>query len=160
FVFTHSPDLPFDEFAKGKIGILQPTFGRKTLVIAHRYLSGGTFTEDEQHALIEALKGKAPEEDDDAVIAAWVAAGKVVVPEEKDLPPIYADRRHGGFDFFPNCTGNAFEVATQTLKDRVTSYGATDPNVRNWLAAQDTVFKNCADGSEAPQPAPTGSPRW
>ena len=48
FVFTNSPDIPFEEFAKGKIGILQASFGRKSLVIAHRYLNGGTFTEDEQ----------------------------------------------------------------------------------------------------------------
>jgi hypothetical protein len=41
FVFEHSPDLPFDEFVKGNMGVLQQSFGRKTLVIAYRYLSGG-----------------------------------------------------------------------------------------------------------------------
>ena len=34
FVFTTSPDIPFKEYAAGKIGIVRPTFGRKTLVIA------------------------------------------------------------------------------------------------------------------------------
>lgn len=48
FVFRESPDLPFENFISGNLGILQPTFGRKTLVIAYRYLNGGTFAEDEQ----------------------------------------------------------------------------------------------------------------
>jgi hypothetical protein len=160
FTFTISPDLPFDEFTKGKIGILQSTYGRKTLVIAHRYLEGGTFTEGEQRALVEALKGKAPEENNDTPIKAWLAARKLVVPDEKNVPEIYDERRHSGYDFFPNCTSNAFEVATQTLKDRVTSYGAADANVRDWLNAQDVVFKNCAEGSDAPPSVPAGSPRW
>ena len=48
FIFHHSPDLPFEEFTKGKIGIVQPTFGRKTLVIAYHYLNGGFYNEEEQ----------------------------------------------------------------------------------------------------------------
>jgi hypothetical protein len=160
FVLRNSPDLPFEEFTKGKIGVLQPTLGRKTLVIAHRYLNGGTFTTDEQSQLVEALKGSPPEDDDDQPIKAWIAARKEVIGEEKDSLPIYNDRRNGRFDFFPNCTRNAFEVATETLKDRVASYGAEDPNVRDWVQAQDVVFKNCAEGAESPQAAGAGSPRW
>src|SRR5688572_9074131 len=55
FVFTESSDLPFSDFAAGKIGIIQPTFGRKSLFIAYRYLNGVTFTPDEQEALVRAL---------------------------------------------------------------------------------------------------------
>jgi hypothetical protein len=160
FVLTSSPDVPFSDFAKGKIGILQSTFGRKTLVVAHRYLSGGSFTEDEQRVIASALKGRPPEEQNDEAIKEWAAARKIVLPEEKDPPAIYDQRRNGGYDFFPNCTSNAFEVATQTLKDRVASYGAEDLNVHDWLQAQDTVFKNCAQGSETPAAAPAGSPQW
>ncbi len=160
FVFKGSPDLPFEEFAKGKVGILQSTFGRKTLVIAHRYLNGGTFTEDEQRGLVAALKGKPPEQDDDKAIKAWVAARKEVVGDQEATPAIYDERRHSGYDFFPNCTRNAFEVATQTLKDRVSSHGSDDRNVRDWLRAQDVVFQNCAEGSLAPPESPVGGPQW
>lgn len=160
FVFSYSPDLPFEEFAKGKLGILQSTFGRKTLVIAHRYLEGGTFTEDEQRSLVEALKGKAPEDDDNTAVKVWIAARKEVLQDEKEPPAIYDERRDDGYDFFPNCTKNAFEVATQTLKDRVSSYGAEDVNVRDWLQAQDIVFRNCAEGSLSPSETGAGSPRW
>ena len=51
FVFEGSPDLPLQEFAAGKIGIVRPTFGRKTLLIAYRYLNGGSFAAEEQTAL-------------------------------------------------------------------------------------------------------------
>jgi len=39
FVFDTSPDLPFAEYARGHLGIVRPSFGRKTLVIAYRYLN-------------------------------------------------------------------------------------------------------------------------
>ena len=48
FVFKGSPDPPFNEFAGGKIGIVKPEFGRKTLVIAFRYLNDRSFGSEEQ----------------------------------------------------------------------------------------------------------------
>src|SRR5882724_5429180 len=81
FVFHESPDLPFEEFTNGKIGIVQPTFGRKTLVIAYRYLNGGSFTSDERDALVQALKGKAPEDNPAPAIKAWIAARKELMVE-------------------------------------------------------------------------------
>lgn len=161
FVFQNSPDLPFNEFTNGKIGIVLPTFGRKTLVIAYRYLNGGSFTSDEQSALIAALKGKAPEDDGTAAVKAWVKARKEVLGDDQKLPEIYTERQHGeGYDFFPNCTRNAFEVATETLKDRVTRYGSEDKNVHVWLAAQDTVFQNCSRGAQVPNELGAESPEW
>ena len=62
YVSRKSPDLPFEEFTNGKIGIVRPSFGRKTLFIAYRYLNGGSFTTEEQNELVEALNGTAPEE--------------------------------------------------------------------------------------------------
>jgi len=68
FVFDTSPDLPFADYARGHLGIVRPSFGRKTLVIAYRYLNGGWFADGEQAALIEALKGTAPEGDGTAAV--------------------------------------------------------------------------------------------
>jgi hypothetical protein len=161
FVFHESPDLPFREFTRGRIGIIQPTFGRKTLVIAYRYLNGGMFSDDEQNALVEALEGRAPEENSQDALKAWIAARKEFLAENEMLPEIYRERKNGsGYDFFPNCAKNAFEVATSTLKDRVGSYSASDANVKEWIAAQDIVFQNCSGGSHIPAPANGGSPRW
>lgn len=150
FVFRESGDLPFSDFTAGKIGIVQPTFGKKTLAIAYRYLNGGSFSPDEQKELVVALKGAAPEDDDDKAIKAWIEARKEVVGKDEKLPEIYAERKNGGYDFFPNCARNAFEVAIETLKDRVAKYGADDRNIRDWLAAQDLVFQNCSGGSSIP----------
>jgi hypothetical protein len=41
FVSETSPDLPFTAYAAGNIGIIKPSLGRKTLLIAYRYLNGG-----------------------------------------------------------------------------------------------------------------------
>lgn len=160
FVFKGSPDLPFNEFVNGRIGIVLPSFGRKTLVIAHRYLNGGSFGSEEQAALIEALKGTAPEDDGSDAAKLWVAARKAFLKEHEQLSDIYTERQYGGYDFFPNCTKNAFEVATQTLKDRAGSYGADDPNVLTWLGAQDTVFQNCGGGDSIPVELGAENPAW
>jgi len=160
FVFKESPDLPFDEFTQGKIGILRPIMGRKTLVIAYRYLNGGTFSADEQDALVQALKGTAPEDDGSQALKTWINARKQFVKEDQKLPEIYTERPTGGYDFFPNCTKNAFEVAVDTLKDRARSYGAEDPNVKAWLAAQDTVFQNCSGEAQIPSELGAESPLW
>src|SRR5437867_12227959 len=60
FVFEGSPDLPLQEFAAGKIGIVRPPFGRKTLLIAYHHLNGGSVAADGQTALVHALGGEAP----------------------------------------------------------------------------------------------------
>lgn len=148
FVFDTSPDLPFQEFVSGKIGIVKPTFGRKTLLIAYRYLNGGSFNSEEQQQLVAALKGKPPVPEDDEALKAWIALRKQVTPQE-ELPDIYTERKtpFEGYDYFPNCAPNAFEVATATLQDRVTSYGADDGNVREWIHGQDQVFQNCSGGT-------------
>ena len=160
YVSRKSPDLPFEEFTNGKIGIVRPSFGRKTLFIAYRYLNGGSFTTEEQNELVDALKGTSPQENGRDAVKAWIAARKEFLKHDQKLPEIYTERSYGGYDFFPNCTKNAFEVALQTMKDRVASYGAEDGNVRAWLAAQDTVFLNCSDGAQTPTELGAESPMW
>jgi len=160
FVMAESPDPPFREFTQGKIGILKPTFGRKTLTIAYRYLNGGVFNAEEQQALVEALKGLSPEADDGVAVKAWIAARKTILENETELPDVYRERRSDGYDFFPNCTGNAFEVATETLKDRASRFGSESTDVRAWLEGQDIVFRNCAEGSVMPRPIGPESPVW
>jgi hypothetical protein len=160
FAFKESPDLPFEDFVRGNIGIVRPSLGHKTLVIAYRYLNGGSFTGEEQRDLVDALKGIAPEQGSTEAIKAWVKVRKELFGEEQKLPQIYSERPNGGYDFFPNCTANAFEVATKTFKDRVASYGADNFNVKLWVDAQDTVFENCASGSHIPAAIADGSPTW
>lgn len=161
FVFNESPDLPFADFVSGNIGIVRPRLGRKTLVIAYRYLNGGSFTAEEQKELIQALKGIAPESDPDDAVKAWLKTRREIFGEDQQLPRIYTERQNGGgYDFFPNCTRNAFEVATETLKDRVATYGADSVDVKLWLDTQDTVFENCSGGSHVPAALGAESRTW
>src|SRR6185295_1413960 len=96
FAFKESPDLPFEEFTAGKIGIVRPSLGRKTLVIAYRYLNGGSFTGEEQRELLDALKGAAPEDSTEDAVKAWVKTRKELFGDDQKLPQIYADRQNGG----------------------------------------------------------------
>src|SRR5687767_2387204 len=82
FVFEDSPDVPFGEFTSGKIGIVRPSFGRKTLAIAYRFLNGGSFSADVQDDLAAALKGKEPEDEGDSAVKAWIEARKEIAGEE------------------------------------------------------------------------------
>jgi hypothetical protein len=160
YVFNESPDLPFEQFSNGNIGIVRPTLGRKTLVIAYRYLNGGSFSVDQQNELVAALKGTAPEADGAKAVKAWINGRKEVLAEEKNTPEIYPEREYQYYSFFPNCAKNAFEVALETLKERTASYGANDRNVRAWLAAQDMVFQNCDGGPQIPTELGPESPTW
>ena len=160
YVSRQSPDPPFEEFTNGKIGIVRPSFGRKTLFISYRYLNGGSFTAEDQEDLVAALNGKAPEEESAPALKAWIEARKEFLKEDQKLPEIYTDRVYGSYDFFPNCARNAFEVALQTLKDRTASYGADDKNVREWVAAQDIVFANCSMGAHIPAELGAESVTW
>jgi len=113
FVFDESPDPPFNEFVGGKIGIVKPQFGRKTLVIAYRYLNGRSFGSEEQKALVEALHGEPPEGEGTEAVKSWVSARKEFLKEGEKLPEIYTERQYGGYDFFPNCTRHTMGTCTR-----------------------------------------------
>ena len=160
FALESSPDVPLENFIRGRIGIVKPTWGRKSLFIAFRLMNGAAFSFDEERALLEALSGAAPEEDkNDEAVKNWIAARKQIAAEEK-TSPIYRERNYAGYNFFPNCTRNAFEVATETLKNRVASYGADNKDVREWLVGQDAVFEICSSGSDLPRELGAESAGW
>lgn len=165
FDYKSAPENPYLNFAAGKIGILKPTYHRSVLFAAYRYLNGGTFTAAEQQALVDVWNADFNNRDynDDDVsdaVKAWVEARKPVAEKEEKPPQIYVEREYGGYDFFPNCTKNAFEVATETLKNRSLSYGSDNADVKNWLAAQDKVFSNCSEGRQSIEEANASMPEW
>lgn len=165
FDYKSAPENPYINFAAGKIGILKPTYHRSVLFAAYRYLNGGTFTAAEQQALVDVWNADFNNKnyiDDDVSkeVKAWVEARKSVAEKEEKPPQIYVEREYGGYDFFPNCTKNAFEVATETLKNRIVSYGSDNKDVKDWLAAQDKVFSNCSEGRQALDEANDSMPEW
>ena len=160
-----APENPYSNFAAGQLGIIKPDFRRSVLFAAYRYLNGGSFSVDDQKALVEVWKAEIdrdykPQDDISESVKAWVDKRMEVVGKEEKTPEIYVERTYGGYDFFPNCTKNAFETATETLSSRVTLHGPSDPGVVNWVNGQDQVFNNCASGKQTPNEPPVGAPDW
>ncbi|MEQ1603829.1 MAG: hypothetical protein ABL999_03090 [Pyrinomonadaceae bacterium] len=165
FDTSSAPEVPYSDYAAGRLGIVKSSFHRSVLIAAYRHIAGNGLSTPEQQALVEIWKAEIDNKDfrDDTVdeaVKTWVAKRKDAVGKEEKVPEIYAERSWGGYDFFPNCTKNAFETAAQTLADRTSSYGSTDPNVLNWIAGQDQVFQNCSSGKRSPDPVPVGAPVW
>lgn len=166
FELSNRPDSPFSDFAAGKLGIIKPTYRRVVLLAAYRYLSGGGFTPAEQKALVEVWEADFNQKDFEdrdelsKAVEKWIAKRKEVIGQEEKTPEIYTERYYGGYDFFPNCTKNAFETATKTLNERIVSYGADDKNVKEWTKGQDKVFENCTSGKSIPTPPSPEMPEW
>ena len=156
FDTKHAPENPYENFAAGKIGVLRPTYRRIVLFAAYRYLNNGSFSAQEQKDLVDVWKAEFENKsyaDDDVneALKAWIEKRKEVMGKDEKLPEIYTEREYGGYEFFPNCTRNAFEIATKTLSERIASYGSDNKDVKDWLAAQDEVFTNCASGKQTPE---------
>ena len=161
----YEPEIPYENFAAGKIGIIKPSLRRVVLFAAYRYLNNGNFTADEQKSLVDVWNMEFNNKDfadDDVgeVLKIWIEKRSTVVGKEEKIPEIYAERSYGGYDFFPNCTKNAFETATQTLSDRIASHGSDDKDVKSWVDAQDKVFMNCASGKQTPEAPDASMPEW
>jgi hypothetical protein len=161
-----APETPYSDYAAGRLGIVKPTFRRSVLMAAYRWLNGAGLTPDEQQAMVDVWKAEIDNKDfadttvDDAVTQ-WLDKRKQVMDKEEKPPAIYGDRSTGeSYDFFPNCTRNAFETASDTLSDRVSAHGPTDAGVVDWVKAQDQVFGNCASGKQTPDDAQIGAPDW
>ncbi|MBS1796382.1 MAG: hypothetical protein JSS81_21210 [Acidobacteria bacterium] len=165
FEYEHAPEDPFANFAAGRIGVLVPTQRRIVLIAAYRYLNGGGFSQPEQKALVDVWNAEFNNrefETDDVgeAVKQWVEKRKEFVGKDEKLPEIYVEREYGGYDFFPNCTKNAFETATRTLSDRALSHGSDDRDLKNWVKGQDAVFENCASGKSMPEAPNEGMAEW
>src|SRR3981081_2628222 len=51
FVYSKHPDLPLENFAAGKLGVLDPTWARSYLVAAYRNLAGNPLSQTEGKAI-------------------------------------------------------------------------------------------------------------
>lgn len=172
FVRKNRPDVPA-EYVAGKLGLLQPSFARADLIVAYRYLTGGTLDPAEQkgwsptYSAQESLWSPDPSflaENSHTAVDQWMAARRQYpgapkdnIQQEKVTSTHSAD---GGVDqsYFTNCQDDAFTTAVATLKSREAAWGKASANLKNWLQAQDMVFANCAGGPVPPAAAPPGSP--
>jgi hypothetical protein len=153
FVLSRQPEKPKDEFARGKLGILQPDYDKKYLVIAYRFLTGGGLT-DAQRAAIFDTQPTTPGDP-----TPWnEALAKLPVSPAAGLTPYRTVAGPGALDFPLNCNSDAFRTAAVTLSDRASAFGRDSALLREWVEGQIAVFANCAGGNLS-LPQPTSDPQ-
>lgn len=158
FVYSKHPDLPFESFAAGKLGVLQTSWARSYLVAAYRNLSGTRLSESEAKAIKSVWDDRlnlAWESNDDQWIKKWTDARKKV-PGLAAPPEIKAYRNREKpheYESYLNCQQDAFDNAEATLNERIKRFGAESDAVRDWVGAQDKVFANCGEGRQIPEAA-------
>jgi hypothetical protein len=155
FSFYKQPEQPADRFARGQLGILQPTYPRFYLFVAYRYLSGVPLTSAEQKALFPPAQTEpvAP------LVDQWLDARKKV-PGLGEPPKIVVEKtvsKPDEYYMYTNCLDDAFRSATATLQARVAKFGADSRFVKDWVKGQDAVFANCAGELPAVIPEPASA---
>ena len=157
FVFTKHPDFPLEQFAKGKLGVVSPTWARSYLVVAYRNLSGAPLSQTEAtdiKALWDARLNLSSDSGEEDWSKQWNEARAKVPGTQPVQFDTYRNReKPNEYETFLNCQQDALKSAAALLNERITRFGADSAQVRDWLAAQDTVFQNCHEGQHIPQPA-------
>jgi hypothetical protein len=155
FVFTAHPSYPLENFARGYIGIVQPSYARSYLYVAYRYLSNMPFSQAEQKALTELWNERLNSgsyQGEDGWVKAWLDARQKVagLPEPPKIS-VYRNReKPNEYESFINCTEDSFDTAIATLNDRINKFGPDSLVVKSWVEAQDQVFANCSEGKQVP----------
>ncbi|REJ78641.1 MAG: hypothetical protein DWQ47_04100 [Acidobacteria bacterium] len=167
FENDRAPEFPYNGFADGELGIVSAEYPRIVLFAAYRYMAGSNFTASEREELTAAWmefysRKRSDRENISEAVKAWVSERASVIVNEEAPPDIYVDKPYSetGYQFFPNCSTDAFVVARETLSDRAASHGSGDKWVQEWIRGQDTVFRNCADSKASPTPMNASMPEW
>jgi hypothetical protein len=172
-VFIHQlhPDNP-KQYAQGKLGILLPTYPRADLIVAFRYLIGGTLNPAEQagyqptYSIDEPTPRDATpqycDENCPSPADPWMQARHRYLGTTQ---PISTDhsmevKTPDGYTYttnYANCYSDAFRTAVLTLNARAKAWGDNSPDLHDWLQGQDAVFANCDKPSPLPAAAPASA---
>lgn len=152
FALKRGPVSDVALYSKGQLGIVAPSFDRKNLVVAFRYLSGAPLTAQEAAAFNTFGEKPATPPPDPVEVwaAARTAAGAAPTGPVDTYRQIKKGDYYGGFE---NCLAGAFRTAAATLAKRSATWGAGSANLKEWLAGQDQVFSNCSGPRDIPGPA-------
>jgi len=166
------PVTDLETYARGRLGVIRPTYDHFYLFIAYRALAGLPNTQED----IERLRPRDPcwytaargfygyeptaEDKFQSALSEWQSA-RAKVGALPEVPTIGARSSHPEYNFveFLNCHADAFRNAATVLDNRLSAYGQS-PEVLDWVKAQDQVFANCAAPSDLPADAPASAPEW
>ena len=157
FVQSTEPQVSQEDFATGKLGIVLPTMRQSYLIVAYRYLSGLPLESKYRQDAMDVWNHKVGLNPDDAEndgSKIWSEARKQVsgITQVAEYDPYAPLNSNDLYAKFLNCSKDAFNNAAITLAARIQKYSADSPAVREWVSAQDQVFKNC-DGKAQVIPA-------
>lgn len=163
FTFTVHPEYPLEKFARGEIGVVQPSYARSYLYVVYRYFNGGSFNPKEQQALVDLWRDRLDlkwESGAEQSVQGWLnarqkAAGLTGPPPKIE---VYRSReKPHEYETYLNCQQDAFENAATTLDARAKEFGPENSALKQWVEAQDQVFANCSEGNHIPVALPTGA---
>lgn len=184
FSYSAHPDLPLEAFARGEIGVVKPEYARSYLVVAYRYLNedklgpkeqksvlnlwynrlGEGVVTDENAKAFEANSDFVDDQDKDEYKSvgdsnSWLESRKKVIPKEpeKYLQTSKTVSQENIYYDYLNCKDDAFATATNTLEEKIKTLGANNPEVQEWVIAQDQVFSNCSELGVVPSPIKASS---
>ena len=189
FVQTSVPDGDYAEYLKGHLGVIQPGYHLRYLVVAYDWLNGAGLTAAEQEQALALEHFDSPIQSSSPIgdppspgLARWLAVRHAYgLPGEprntlaspgkpaagpaaftSDTAFLLTDRKLPGDEYqsFPNCLDDAFATAANTLTARKAAHTADAASLADWLSAQDAVFVNCAGGNSTPPAAPAEAPLW
>ena len=161
FVFRLGPvdELPYYQ---GKLGIVQPTYRRRNLIVAYRYFSGVPLTKEEIAGPPPPAPQAEPQQygfDRSPTDGEWLMARSAVPGIQPAKIPVAYRKVPGGngWSTYQDCLGDAFVIAAATLQQRSAKWGASSAEVAEWVRGQDAVFQNCSEGVHLPAELKSGS---
>jgi hypothetical protein len=157
FTFSVHPEYPLEKYARGDVGVVQPSYARSYLYVAYRYLNNVPFSASEQQALVSLWQDRlnhVSDIGDQQWISDWLAARKKVAGlAEPSRIDVYRNRdKPNEFESYLNCQKDSFETAIETLDARIKQFGVDSAAVKHWVEGQDQVFANCTEGKHIPEP--------
>lgn len=163
FQYSSHPDMPLRLYASGKLGIIGSDYARSYLVVAWRYLNNTPLSPAEQKSIVALWDQRMNMESNatDKELKSWETTFKQFDKQLK-FEEAYPQRSFNGsgdvWFTYTNCPSDAFANATQTAKKVADTFGASSPELKDWLKAQNTVFCNCGGFGDGKAQIPAAVP--
>lgn len=151
FVNVTSPDLPLDDFAAGKLGIIR-NYARSYLTVAYRHLSGHPLTKSEQKDAVSLWEhrisntwGSKIYTDFDSTLPAWDSIASEIVPLTSEDSTTYEMNSYQrayyqDYSYYRSISPSAVQNATRRLLELERRFGRKSEEVVDWVRSQRAVF--------------------
>ena len=173
FTEFSAPDLAFDQYARGDLGVLQRGYTHFFLYVAYRNLIAKPMAPTE----IRRIRPSQPQTDtgqngsplDQGAnwIDVWtqeqtrvLGTGAITSFGNHDDSGIFRQTRANDYEEYYNCLQSAFQNAVLILHQRLKDFGPASAYTKEWVTAQNEVFENCSSITPSiPDPASESDPQ-